>query len=108
MAIKAVGAAAGQPGAALTGIGLIRTGLGPKGVATLALSLVGSKTLTRLDLEGNSAGDLGAKAISRLVTGGGSALEGLAIPSNRLGDDAAVSLFKAIRSNTAMRELYLW
>jgi hypothetical protein len=100
---------------ALTALELGWSGIRDDGAAAIAQLCARNPRLLRLDLGNdddgagarNAIGDAGAHAIAAALQAPGAALTHLGLAGNGLGDEAAVALADALRSNGTLRVLQL-
>jgi Ran GTPase-activating protein (RanGAP) involved in mRNA processing and transport len=81
--------------------------LGDEGAEAVSMLLLNNTSITTLGLANNRIRKRGASALGRALEHESSAVTGLDLGSNEIGNNGAVSLAKALMNNTAMTSLDL-
>ena len=90
----------------LTTLDLEKNSIGVKGAKAIAEALKDNTVLTTLDLNSNSIGDDGAKAIAEALKVN-TVLSTLYLRGNSIGNDGAKAIAEALKVNTVLTELDL-
>ena len=88
-------------------INLLEAGVGDEEAHALAALLRGSDAIVEVDLRGNAIGDMGARALSAILSSHSSNLSMLDLRGNRISRNGVVLLAEALERSDRTRHVYV-